>query len=179
MRNLFLSVFVLFMITSCTQNKLDKQKALQLIVASKQYPKTIDFKINTADPNLVSQLINSDLEKAHLVTVEEPHSLGDMGSTVISFSSKANPYLLPTTTDEKGFGIQRVKMAEEGNPQVTGVAMARDGKSAIAEFKTTYKNITPFSVLAISDLRKPNQHQARFEFKDGEWKLTGIAEKNH
>jgi len=73
--------------------------------------------------------------------------LGDVGKPIIQLTDKAQPYLLTTPEKDKSINIQKVKLAEEQLKQVTGIKTMDDGKSAVAEYTTTYKNVTPFSSL--------------------------------
>jgi len=46
-----------------------------------------------------------------------------------------------------------------------------DGKSAVAEYTTNYKNITPFSSLVNTDFSKEDTHQVYFALYDDGWRL--------
>ena len=62
-------------------------------------------------------------------------------------------------------------MAEEQIKEVTSIKMMDDGKSAVAEYTTNYKNITPFSSLVNTDFSKEDTHQVYFALYDDGWRL--------
>lgn len=171
MKKLILPVLSILLITACSEEKLDERKAFHLIEQSRQYPKLIAYTINAADPNQVSKLINSGPVNNGLITIEEPHSLGEMGNTLITFTEKAAPYLLPLTSQDSLRGFRRVKIAREQLSGVSGIKLLDDGKNAFAEYQTVYKNVSPFSVLVPADFKKKKTHKAYFFLKDSHWQL--------
>ncbi|MGX5691329.1 hypothetical protein [Arcticibacter tournemirensis] len=176
MKKLIFLAFSVLLITACSEEKLDKQKAFQLIAQSQQYPKLIAYTINTADPNQVSKLINSEPIRAGLIAIEEPHSLGDIGSTLITFTEKADPYLIPITSQDSSSGVRRIKIAQEELSEVSDIELLNEGKNAVARYQTVYKNISPFSVLIPVNFKKEISHKAYFLLKDNHWQLeeTGL-----
>jgi len=62
-------------------------------------------------------------------------------------------------------------LAEEQIKEVTSIKMMDDGKSAVAEYTTNYKNITPFSSLVNTDFSKEDTHQVYFALYDDGWRL--------
>ncbi|GEM_PF-6059476 len=171
MKRLILLALSILLITSCAEEKLDQQKAFQLIAQSGQYPKLIAYSVNTADPNQVSKLINSEPVKAGLITIEEPHSLGDMGGTLITFTGKADPYLIPLTPQDSSRGVRRIKIAREELSVVSDIKLLDEGKSAVADYQTVYKSISPFSALLPAVFKKKTSHKAYFLLKDNHWQL--------
>ncbi|PWG78479.1 hypothetical protein [Pararcticibacter amylolyticus] len=179
MKKWILSALVIFLIQSCTQKKLDKEQALQVLKESKIYPRTLDVEIITTDPNQAARLINTDLEKAEFITIKEAVSLGDMGQQQIILNDKAAPYLIPVTAEEKSRGVQRVKVAEEDISSITDIRLSDNKKEATVEYTTVFKNITPFSSACMDDLKKEKKHEAGFVLESGKWKLHQAPQKVH
>lgn len=171
MKKLILPVLSILLITACSEEKLDERKAFQLIEQSRQYPRLIAYTINTADPNQVGKLINTEPVKSRLITIEEPHSLGEMGNTLITFTEKAAPYLLPPTSQDSSRGVRRVKIAREELSGVSDIKILNEGNNAFAEYQTVYKNVSPFSVMLPGDFKKKKSHKAYFFLKDSHWQL--------
>ncbi|WP_374163540.1 hypothetical protein [Arcticibacter sp. MXS-1] len=172
MKRAILLLIPVFLAISCKQNKLDNAQALQLLRESKRYPQTLTADINPADPNLVSSLTNTRLEKAGLIEIHEAMSLGEMGQAQIIFTKKAAPYLIPPSDQDQQAGIQRVKIADEVLLSVTSVTTTDDNRKAIANYVTTYRNITPFSVLSpIKVNTQEHKKEAHFSFVGEKWQL--------
>ncbi len=88
-----------------------------------------------------------------------------------SFQLKQNLIYCQTPERDKSINVQKVKLAEEELKEVTGIKMMDDNKSAVAEYTTTYKNVTPFSSLVNTDFSKEDTHQAYFALYDDGWRL--------
>src|SRR5690606_21274506 len=133
------------MLTSCeSKEKLDRETALSILKEENTYPRPITEDIYIADPVDAKRLLNAGLEDEGLITVQQTQSLNDVGEPLISFTEKAEEYLLPV--DDKK--IQQVKVADEVIEEVTGIQMEDGGDRAIVEYKTTFTDITPFSNLS-------------------------------
>ncbi len=151
---IILSIFFL-LIVGCTSNKeLSREEAFQLLQQSKQYPQLIDYDIYCGDPQQAKKVVDAGLESSGLLTVQRTQKLGDAGSPLIHFTDKAQAYLLPTPESDKSSNIQKVKLADEELVEVTGIKTGQSGKDAVVEYTTTYKNLTPFSVLIPTDFQK-------------------------
>ncbi len=164
--NLCMAV-VLF--AACSSDKLDRDKALQLIQEKKLYPKVISYNVFTADPVYARRMLDAGLESSGLLTVQRTQKLMDAGKPLITFTDKAKPYLLPQTDKEDK--IQLVKIADEVLEEVTGVQILEGDKRAVVEYKTSFKNITPFSPLSRLKLNEKNIHKAYFSLYDDGWRL--------
>lgn len=116
-------------------------------------------------------MLDAGLETQGLLTVQRTQKLSDVGKPIIQLSGKAQPYLLPTPEKDKSINVQKVKLAEEELNEVTGIKMMDDGKTAVAEYTTSYKNVTPFSALVNTDFKKEDTHQANFALYDDGWRL--------
>lgn len=163
---------IAFLISSCAEkNELNREEALRLIKQDKQYPTVIDYDIFCSDPEFAKRVLDAGLETQGLVTVQRTQKLADAGKPIIQFSDKAEPYLLPTSEKDKSIDIQKVKLAEEELKEVTGIKMTDDGKSAVAKYTTSYKNITPFSSLVNTDFKEKDTHTATFALYDDGWRL--------
>jgi hypothetical protein len=53
--------------------------------------------------------------------------------------------------------------------EVTAITVEEDGKTAVAEYTTAYKNIPPFSSLSNIKLNKKPARKAEFELSHDGW----------
>lgn len=165
---------IIFMIASlmggCTSKKeLSKEEASKIIKQDKQYPRVIDYDIYCSDPEFAKKAIDAGLEEQGLVTIQRTQKLGDVGKPLIAFTDKAKPYLLPTPEKDKKMDIQKVKIADEELVDVTNIQTMEDGKQAVAEYTTAYKNVSAFSGLVKNN--PTATHKAFFTLFDDGWKL--------
>uniref|UniRef100_UPI003C2AF197 hypothetical protein n=1 Tax=Escherichia coli TaxID=562 RepID=UPI003C2AF197 len=84
--------------------------------------------------------------------------------------SKAQPYLLPTPEKDKAIHVQKVKLADEDLVEVTGITTTEDGKQAVAEYTTAYKNVSGFAPLTDINFNKINTRKANFTLYDVGWR---------
>lgn len=166
--NLCMAV-VLF--AACSSDKLDRDKALQLIQEKKLYPKVISYNVFTADPIYARRMLDAGLESSGLLTVQRTQKLIDVGKPIIAFTDKAKPYLLPTPEEDREDNIQLIKIADEELEDIIGVQLLDGDKQAVVEYKTSYKNITPFSTLSRLRLNEKNIHKAYFSLYDDGWRV--------
>jgi hypothetical protein len=166
-----LSIFYL-LILGCTSKELSREEASRLIRQQGRYPKVIDYDIYCSDPKYAKKAIDAGLESEGLVTVQRTQRLADVGNPLISFTERAKPYLLATPPKDKAADVQKVKLADADLVEVTGVQTVNDGKNAIVEYTTAYKNLTPFSVLASTNFKQQTSRKANFSLYDDGWKLN-------
>ena len=166
--NLFMAI-ILF--AACSSDKLDRDKALQLIQEKKLYPKIISYNVFIADAVYARRMLDAGLESSGLLTVQRTQKLMDAGKPLITFTDKAKPYLLPQTDEDKEDKIQLVKIADEVLEEVTGVQILEGDKRAIVEYKTSIKNVSPFSPLSKLKLDEVRVRKVKFELYDDGWRL--------
>lgn len=174
MKNALLTLFAaLILISGCSDDKreLSREEAMNLIKQEAKYPKVVDYDIFCDDPEFAKKVLDAGLETQGLLTVQRTQKLGDVVKPIIQLSGKAQPYLLPTPEKDKSINIQKVKLAEEELKEVTGIKMMEDGESAVAEYTTTFTNVTPLSELVNTDFKKENTRQATFSLYDDGWRL--------
>lgn len=174
MKNELLALFGVWMLVSgCSENKkeLSREEAMNILKQETTYPKVIDYDLFCGDPEFARKVLDAGLESKGILTVQRTQKLSEVGKPIIQLSDKAEPYLLPTPEKDKSINVQKVKLAEEQLKEVTGIKMMDDGKSAVAEYTTTYKNVTPFSSLVNTDFTKEDTHQAYFALYDDGWRL--------
>jgi len=157
---------------SCSNNReLSREEAMNLIRQEMRYPKVIDYDIYCGDPEFAKRVLDAGLEAQGLVNVQRTQKLRDVSKPIIQFSGKAQPYLLSTPEKDKAINVQKVKLADEELQEVTGVKITNDGKSAVAEYTTTYKNVTPFSTLVNTNFKEKDTRTANFSLYDDGWRL--------
>ncbi|MGN6291211.1 MAG: hypothetical protein ACTHMV_00585 [Chitinophagaceae bacterium] len=168
----FLSVMAALIFTSCSSNNFTREKAQKLIAAEKMYPKVYTHDIFCGDPKHGLQSIDAGLEKDDYVNVLKTKKFGDADKPWITFTDKSTPYLLPTPEKDKQYNIQSVKIADEEFVEITGLRIGQSKKTAMVEYTTVYKNISPFAVLLKTDLKETNNRKAYFALYDDGWRIV-------
>lgn len=166
---ILLFIFVV-VVTGCTSKELSREEAINLIQQELHYPKVFDFEINRVDQDQTRKVLDAGLEAKGLLTVQRTQKLIDIGKPLIHFTDKAKPFFLPLPENENSEKVQVVKLADEELAEVTGIKTSGNGKNAIAEYTTVYKNITPFAALVNRDLQEKEVHKAYFSLYDDGWK---------
>jgi len=172
MKKIFSLCIAALLFGACSNNdKLDRETALKLIKDSKSYPKVLSYNIFISDPSFAKRVLDAGLEESGLVVVQRTRKLGEVGKPIISFTPKAEPYLLPQSDLDKSEGLQRVKLADEVIQQVTGIQLINDGEKAVVETETTFKNETPFSTLSKVDYSQRRVQKLKFVLYDDGWRI--------
>ncbi len=173
MKKLTIILFISGLICGCSsKEELTHEQAASLIKEAMKYPRVIDYDIYTSDPEFAKMAIDKGLEKEGLVSVQRTQKLGDVGKSLVEFTSKAQPYLLPTSEKDKAIHVQKVKLADEDLVEVTGIKTMEDGKQAVAEYTTAYKNVSGFSALTDINFNKTATRKANFALYDDSWKAV-------
>jgi len=173
MKNLSIVLIAGLLLCGCGKNELSREDALALIKKEKGYPRVFEYEIFYSDPYHATRLLEKGLEGKGLVTIKKTQKLKDIGSPLVHFTAKAEPYLINGTPEEWNAdfaaGIQRVKLADEDIGEITAIIADKSNNTATVEYTTVYKNITPFAVLLKRDLQKPQQQVAYFALSDKGW----------
>ena len=157
---------------SCSEvPQLKNETALQLIITEFRYPRLIEYDIYCSDPQHAKNLLDAGLDKNGLVIIQKTQKLKDIGSPLISFTEKAQPYLLTGSAKDKSLDIQKVKIADEEVSEVIIRKSGDDPGKLLAVYTTVCKNITTFSLLLKRNLKEPVKHKAYFSLSDGRWVL--------
>jgi len=172
MKNIHLfAIFIYILISSCSSEKLDREKAFQLIKENRHYPKAAPYYIFTADPKFARKMLDAGLEDDGMLKITRTQKLSEVGNPLIGFTDKAKPYLLETSEKDRADKIQLVKLADENLEEITGIQMLDGDKKAVVEYTTSYKNPTPFAVLAEHRLKEKKEKIANFSLYDDGWRL--------
>jgi hypothetical protein len=159
----------ILILASCSSKEtLDPETALLVLMEQNIYPKSLNEDIYIGDPADARRLLDAGLEDAGLITVQRTQKLMEVGEPLISFTEKAEPYLLPGKDDR----IQQIKIADEEIDQVTRVQMVEGEGRAVVEYTTTFKNISPFSRLLKMELNEGGVHKVDFVLYDDGWKIS-------
>lgn len=171
MKKVLAILISILVLASCSSNvKLDTETALLVLREQSIYPKSLNEDIYIADPADARRLLDAGLESEGLITVQRIQKLIEVGEPIISFTEKAEPYLLARDGDK----IQQIKIADEEIDQVTSVQMIEGEGRAVVEYTTTFKNISPFSKLSKLELDEGRVHEADFVLDDGGWKIETL-----
>lgn len=174
MKKLIVIILISGLFIGCSSKKLSREEAFKIIKQEMKYPKIVDYDIFCSDPAFAKKVIDAGLEEKGLVTVHRTQKLKDIGKPLIEFTNKAKPYLLPTPEKDKAIQVQKVKLADEDLIEVTGVKATEDGKQAVAEYTTAYKNISGFSALTDINFNKTTTRKANLALYDDGWRLDKI-----
>ncbi|WP_374163817.1 hypothetical protein [Arcticibacter sp. MXS-1] len=169
MKKILTCLLPIFLIVSCSSEKLDREKALKLLKENHQsQPAT--YNIFVSDPTYAKRMLDAGLESDGLLTVQRTQNLSDAGKPLITFTEKGKTYLVPQTEEDKKYNIQRVKIADEAIEEVTGIQMLDGDKKAVVEYTTSYTNVTPFARLSKKKLDEKESHKADFVLYDDGWR---------
>lgn len=157
--------------TGCNSKKLDKQTAKDAIKKEQAYPKILDYDIYCNDPEHARKMRDAGLEKEGLVIIQQTQKLSDVGKPIIEFTAKAQPYLLSTSEKDKTLNIQKIKLADEDLAEIISIKEDGSGNSAEVTYTTTYKNITPFSVLVNKDFNTTKEHKVNLALHEDNWQM--------
>jgi hypothetical protein len=167
---IFLAIWMLSSSCSNSKQELSREEAMSLIKKEAKYPKVIDYDIYSGDPEFAKKVLDAGLDAQGLVTVQQTQKLSEVGSPLIQFLEKAQPYLMSTPEEDKAINVQKVKLAEEELQEIIGIKMM-DDKSAVAEYTTSYINVTPFSALINRDFKEKDNHIVHFSLYDDGWRI--------
>ena len=171
MKKVITIILIAGLFTGCSSKELSREEASKIIRQEMQYPTIVDYDIFCSDPVFAKKVIDAGLEEKGFVTVHRTQKLEDIGKPLIEFTDKAKPFLLPTPEKDKAIQVQKVKLADEDLIEVTGVKATEDGKQAVAEYTTAYKNVSGFSALTDINFNKTATRKANFALYDDGWKL--------
>ncbi|WP_139235654.1 hypothetical protein [Mucilaginibacter polytrichastri] len=82
---------------------------------------------------------------------------------------------MPTPEEDRKYKIQKVRLADEDMGEITAIIPDKSNNTAIVEYTTVYKNISPFAVLVKKELGKPDKKEAYFALSDNGW----VIQKQH
>lgn len=170
MKKILTCLLPIFLIVSCSSEKLDREKARKLLQESHQ-SQSVTYNIFVSDPTYAKRMLDAGLESEGLLTVQRTQNLGDAGKPLISFTEKGKAYLLPQTEEDKKDNIQRVKIADETVEEVMGIQMLDGDKKAVVEYTTSYTNVTPYAKLSKRKLDEKGSHKANFILYDDGWRI--------
>ena len=171
MKKVITIILIAGLFTGCSSKELSREEASKIIKQEMQYPTIVDYDIFCSDPMFAKKVIDAGLEEKGFETVHRTQKLEDIGKPLIEFTDKVKPFLLPTPEKDKAIQVQKVKLADEDLIEVTGVKASEDGKQAVAEYSTTYENVSGFSALTNINFNKTNTRKANFALYDDGWRL--------
>jgi len=171
MKSLLFFSFVLLLSGCANKKEFTRENAFTLIKEAYHYPEMWDYEIFAADPEEAKKLTAVGLEDKGFVTINHHPRLMDMGKALIQLTPKARSYVLPAQANDADSKIIRVKAGDVDIVQVTGVKLLSSGKSAVVEYTTVFKNLTPFAALRRMVADKQKTQKAYFSLYDDGWRL--------
>lgn len=165
-------------VAGCNRKKLDQKIVVEILKKELGYPRLLDYDIYCSDPKHARKLLDAGLEKDGFVVIQEKQKLMDVGKPLIRFTEKAKPFLLPTSEKDKSVEIQKVKLADADVADIINIEESKDGKAAIVEFTTAYKNVSPFATLVNMNFKIPKKHVIHLSLHDNQWFIEKNADEN-
>ncbi len=159
------------LIVGCSSKKLDQKTVAEIIKKELGYPKILDYDIYCSDPKHAYKMLDAGLEKDGFVTIQQKQKLVEVGKPLISFTEKAKPYLLATSEKDKAIEIQKVKLADVDIAEIITTKEGEDGKTALVEYTTVYKKVSPFATLVNIDFNIPKKHTIYLSLYDNQWHI--------
>lgn len=86
---------------------------------------------------------------------------------------------MPTPEKDKATEIQKVKLADEDVAGIISIIETEDGKTAIGEYTTTYKDASPFARLVNVDFKASKKHTAYLSLYNGLWHIEKRPDRNY
>ena len=154
-------VTVLLLFTHCASDGLTKDEAMRLLRESKSYPAVMDHDVYCGSSEVAKKVLSTSLVADGYMIAQATHDETTIGRPLVQFTEKAQPFLLTTSDTAKSLDVQRVKIADEDLVAIRNIKMEADNKTAVVEYETALKNISPFSELLN---RKPEPQQIRITF---------------
>jgi len=143
MKTIFSFFLSLLIITGCNNiARITEDQATKIIESFNGYHQILDYDIFCSDPEYAGRLLNLSFEEEGLVSIRKTLKMVEVGSPLIAFTEKADPYLLQTPEELKESNIQRVKLGEIVIKEVTQISI--DDKTARVDYITTLAEPTPF-----------------------------------
>ncbi|MEL1254065.1 hypothetical protein AAEO57_09785 [Flavobacterium sp. DGU38] len=166
---LFILTTLILIMTCCQRKELDKKLASALIIEKKQYPIIVVHDIFRGDPAHAYTIFKSGLVEKGFAKVLQSKKFGDT-TAFVSFTAAAQPYLLPTSKEDKISKIQRVKVADEEFGVIKEIRMMSSGDKAIVQYITIRrKNV--FAAVIKNGLKDTLNHEVYFIRADDGWQL--------
>lgn len=161
---------LLFLFISCQNKELDFKTAENLIIKKYKYPSIIDFEVFCNDPIHARRMLHSGLEEKGLVKIMKTRELKDRDKPLIKFTALSKNFLLETTSEEREFEIQKVKIGTRKFDKIIQItAENNDNRIAVAEYIVKY-DMNEFAVLW-PGLPAEKKEKAYFIFSDNGWQI--------
>jgi hypothetical protein len=154
----------------CQNNKLDNSTAESMIVKKCQFPQEIDFEVFCNDPVHAKRMLASGLEEKGFVEIMKVRGFKDRDRTLIEFTDSAKPFLLETTSEEREYKIQKVKIGTKRFDKIIQITSeTSDKRMAVAEYIIKY-DMNEFGVLW-PGLPEEKKEKAYFILSDNGWNI--------
>lgn len=160
---------LMLVLFGCGKSSLREAEVKTLLQQAQLYPKEIQHRIYCNDEATAKLTHDKGLVEQGYVTAQLSHTPNDVGTPLIRFTAKAEPYLLATSDTLKSIDAQLVKAADEVFHEVTNVQYASDGRTALVTYTTKMENLTPFAVLVPGEMKNELQRRASFVLTKNGW----------
>lgn len=154
----------------CQNNELDAKKAESVIVKKYKYPAEIDFEVFCNDPVHAKRMLETGLEEMGLVKIMKIREFKDRDKPLIEFTAVSKPFLSKTTSEEKEYKIQKVKIGARKFDRIIKVTVeTTDKRIAVVEYNIRF-DMNEFGVLW-PGLPAEKKEKAYFIFSDNGWEI--------
>ena len=159
-----------FLLICCQSNELDANTAESLIMKKYKYPAEIDFEVFCNDPVHAERILETGLEERGLVKIMNTREFKDRDKSLIEFTELSKPFLIETTTEEREFKIQKVKVGTKNFDGIIKITVeTNDKRMAVAEYIVKY-DMNEFGILW-PGLPAEKKEKAYFIFSDHGWEI--------
>lgn len=164
-RNPFTFLIILAFACSCGQPKLTKETASEQIIKAYYTPaKYYDLWIYGADTTFAKKMRDSELVKEGLVKIPDNFRGSQLGSNLVTFTEKSEPFKLATSVDLQKSGIQIVKVANFKFGEVTQIRDQGNGQPVEVEYTQVSDVLNGFAKLANYNFSKAKTKTVRFTY---------------
>lgn len=158
-------------LTGCSD--LSNGDVERIMVDAKVYPLVLEMRVMCNNDKTAREVVDKNLVKDGLVTAKLQHTVEDVGTPLITFTSQALPYLIETDDTLKAFDIQRVKVAEEIFSRVRNIEINPAGTKAVVDYTTQVVNHTPFVALYKQNIEGEQPRRTFFTKDKDRWTWDG------
>ncbi|WP_281631632.1 hypothetical protein [Flavobacterium luteolum] len=161
---------VLLLFMSCQKKELDSRTAEKMIIKKYNYPSVIDFEVFRNDPVHAKRMLDFRLEEKGLVQIRKVREFKDRDKPLIEFTELSKPFLLETTSQERGYKIQKVQIGTKKFDKIIQITPdTNNEKITLVEYIVKY-DINDFGVLW-PGFPGEKKEKAYFIYADNGWHI--------
>ncbi|HWV72855.1 MAG TPA: hypothetical protein VN040_14100 [Pseudosphingobacterium sp.] len=172
---LLLLLSAIFLFSSCGKKEPSREEASKLIRKYYKYPQVFDYDISCGDETVARQLLSTDLEKDGWINIRKTIKMIDTGA-FITFTEKAQPYLLPTDPEDLKYHRQNVKVMDIDMGEIISMETSKDGNHIMISYTVKQINKTPFIAVLRKQAKDIQEKRVYLARTDQGWMVDKQAE---